>query len=475
MDRVFVSDGWRELFPNNSVQNTVAPSSDHSALFFQIQIWRPIPRRTRFRFENAWLREKRCSEIVHDCWQQSRDNSIEKRINLCAKELKAWGDRLSKKFKESLSKCRERMNRFRGGMDAFSQQCFKEAMKEYSKLLSQQEDFWKQRAKQHWLKSADNNTKYFHVYASARKKKNQIMQLKDESGNWCDWKHGLAEVIGDYFEKLFKANDVIYDEVLVSIGSRITTDQNELLTTRFTVEEVNSAIFSMHPDKSPGPDGMNPAFYQRFWDIIGNDVSSACINILSNNSIPVGLNDTLVVLIPKKKTPETMNDLRPISLCNVMMKIVTKMLANRMKEVLSNAISEMQSAFIPGRFITDNVIAAYEVNHWMKKKTQGKMGYSALKMDMSKAYDRVQWSFILAIMQKMGFADKWIIWIRLCMSTVQYNFLVSGNEVGPITPSRGLRQGDPISPYLFLLCAEGLSTLLQKKQASGAIHGCKIA
>lgn len=354
LDRVFVCERWRDGFPTNKVQNLVAPTSDHSAIYFQVQIWKPVPCRVRFRFENSWLREKRCSEIVKDCWHQSRDCNIKERIDLCAKELKAWGERLSKKFKENLSKCRDRMNRFRGGTDLFSQQCYTEAMKEYSKLLSQLEDFWKQRAKQHWLKAADNNTKYFHVYASARKKKNQIKKLKDDNGTWHDWQHDFGELIGNYYEHLFLLNEVFCDEVLEIIGSRISMVQNEMLTESFTAEEVRIAVFSMHPDKSPGPDGMNPAFYQRFWKIIGNDVSSACINVLSSNNIPAGQNDTLVVLIPKKKSLETMADLRPISLCNVMMKIITKMLANRMKRVLSGVISESQSAFIPGRFITDN-------------------------------------------------------------------------------------------------------------------------
>lgn len=135
----------------------------------------------------------------------------------------------------------------------------------------------------------------------------------------------------------------------------------------------------------------------------------------------------------------------------------------------------MQSAFVPGRLITDNVIAAFEINHWMHIRKQGKMGYSALKMDMSKAYDRVSWEFIRGIMLKMGFVSKWIDWVLLCMSTVKYSFLMSGREVGPIILKRGLRQGDPISPYLFLLCAEGLSALIQRKQEMGCLHGCKIA
>lgn len=128
----------------------------------------------------------------------------------------------------------------------------------------------------------------------------------------------------------------------------------------------------MHPDKSPGPDGLNPAFFQYFWNIIGTDVSHSCLHILSSRSMPTHLNDTLVVLIPKKKIPESMNEVRPISLCNVLMKIITKMLANRLKCVLPYIISETQSAFISGRVITDNVIASFEINHWMHRKLKEK-------------------------------------------------------------------------------------------------------
>lgn len=121
------------------------------------------------------------------------------------------------------------------------------------------------------------------------------------------------------------------------------------------------------------------------------------------------------------------------------------------------------------------MIAAFEVNHWMKRKTQGKLGFSALKMDMSKAYDKVEWNFIRDIMERMGFTSKWVDWIAMCMTSVKYNFLISGKELATIIPERGLRQGDPISPYLFLLCAEGLSALIKKKETDGLLHGCRIA
>ena len=115
----------------------------------------------------------------------------------------------------------------------------------------------------------------------------------------------------------------------------------------------------MHPDKSPGPDGMNPAFFQRFWSVVGEDVTQACLHFLNSGCLPEGINGTNIVLIPKKKNPESMGDLRSISLCNVVVKIITKTLANRLKLILPDIISEAQSAFVPGQLITDNVILAF--------------------------------------------------------------------------------------------------------------------
>lgn len=189
--------------------------------------------------------------------------------------------------------------------------------------MAQQEDFWKQRAKQHWLQSGDCNTKYFHAYASARRKKNSINQLQDENGIIRNWSNGLDEMIGSYYNKLFQSQGSDGQEILDCIEERVSRQQNEHLTYEFPGEEVKEAIFAMHPDKSPGPDGMNPAFYQRFWKIIGKDVTDLCLHILSTGCMPQSLNEALVVLIPKKNVPEVMGDLRPISLCNVLIKIVT--------------------------------------------------------------------------------------------------------------------------------------------------------
>lgn len=188
----------------------------------------------------------------------------------------------------------------------------------------------------------------------------------------------------------------------------------------------------------------------------------------------MGVNDTTLVLIPKKEQVDDPKDLRPIALCNILYKILAKVLADRLQKIIPQIISEEQFAFVPGRNITDNVLVAFEVLHYMKRKSNGQDGVVALKLDISKAYDRVSWDYLRFRMEAMGFGKKWIRWVMLCVTYVSYSISFQGSIIGPIKPTRGLRQGDSFSPYLFLLCVEGLSKALKLAASSGSIKGCKI-
>ena len=187
------------------------------------------------------------------------------------------------------------------------------------------------------------------------------------------------------------------------------------------------------------------------------------------------INYTHIALIPKNNSPEKITEFRPISLCNVIYKLVSKVLANRLKKILPHIISENQSAFVPGRQITDNVLVAFEVMHHLHKKNKGKVGQMAIKLDMSKAYDQVEWPFVEAIMHKMGFHEQWVKMIMECITTVSYSVLINGEPKGYIIPIRGLGQGDPLSLYLFLLCAKGLSAMITRAQQEKKLHGIKVA
>lgn len=173
--------------------------------------------------------------------------------------------------------------------------------------------------------------------------------------------------------------------------------------------------------------------------MLGKEVFKCCKNWLQDFSFPAELNDTNLVLIPKKEVAERMTDLRPIALCNVLHKILSKVLANRLKMILPEIISKNQSAFVPGRSITDNVLLAFEMIHHMKQKKSGSVGEITLKLDISKAYDRVSWKYLHQRMICMGFNEKFIRWVMLCVTTVQYDVCFNEKTVGPIQPKRGLR------------------------------------
>ena len=155
-----------------------------------------------------------------------------------------------------------------------------------------------------------------------------------------------------------------------------------------------------------------------------------------------------------------MAQFRPISLCNVSYKIISKVLCQRLKKVLPGLISETQSAFVAGRQISDNIMIAQEMFHALRTKPSGRNKRMAIKTDMSKAYDRMEWSFIEAVMRKMGFSETWITWIMRCITSVKYKVLMNGEPRGNIVPGRGLRQGDHLSPFIFILCTEALVSLL---------------
>ena len=230
----------------------------------------------------------------------------------------------------------------------------------------------------------------------------------------------------------------------------------------------------MGPTKAPGPDGMNALFYQKFWHVVGDMVVNAVLDFLNSGHMVLEINSTYIVLSPKIKSPEKMSDFRPISLYNVIYKIISKVLANRLKQILPNIISPTQSAFVLGHLITDNVLVAYETLHTMHGRKKGKRGSLVLKLDISKAYDWVEWSFLKGIMIRMGFLEVWVDRVMCCVTTPTYSILINGKTYGNITPSRGLRQEDPLSPYLFLLCTEGFTSLLLKAEMEKRIQGVSI-
>lgn len=402
LDRAVADAEWCSVFPHAMVQNIETLTSDHSAIFIDVE--RPIVRRRkrRFMFENAWLSDAGCKEVVEHSWQTNVDKTVPGKLTACSVDLRRWGGDLGKRLGQEISALQSRLTFFRGIYTSASLREIKEIDSRLQALLTQQHVFWRQRVKQHWLRLGYRNTKFFHHQASCRRYKNYISKLKDSTGRWCE-NEDLHHLITNYYSEIFSTQGTQMMGELDGFRQKLSQEDNISLLRPYTHEEIKLAVFSMSPDKAPGADGFNPAFFQHFWQEIGSDVSNFVIQCLHSRSFPDALNDSIITLVPKNVAPEFVTDLRPIALCNVLYKIMAKMVANRLKTVLDKIVDHTQSAFIPGRLITDNVLVASEVIHYLNHRRSGLTGWCALKLDMAKAYDRMEWVIFKGDSYRDGF------------------------------------------------------------------------
>ena len=256
--------------------------------------------------------------------------------------------------------------------------------------------------KQYWYQKGDRNTPFFHTWASHRKRINTIKEIfDDEDREWSE-PEDIGTAFELFYQKRFKMEGMVgIEECLEGLEVRVTLEMNEWLLRPFVAEEVDFAFSQMHPLKSLGPNGFAACFYHKAWNIVRSEVYAAVLDFLNGSVFHGDINETYIALISKIKNPTHITEFRLISLCNVIYKLIEKVLANRLKKVLGTNISPNQSAFIPGRLITDNIIIAFEALHTMNTRLKVAEGYMVLKLDMSKAYDRVEWNFLETVMSRI--------------------------------------------------------------------------
>ncbi|XP_050222721.1 uncharacterized protein LOC126672813 [Mercurialis annua] len=451
LDRFVINVAWKSLFPNSKVSVLDGGGSDHKPIIMMdkpgsTEIEREEKKRSRFHFEELWTTDARFDEVVQNCWAESGNVSsisdLTPKLMKCSRAFKNWGRNTFGDLKRRIAAKKEELRLILNSNDeSISVSQIISTENSLNKLLKQEEIAWKQRARAEWLAHGDRNTRYFHRRASQRRARNRIRGLRDASGTWKEKPKEVEDIVQDYFQDLFQTtnpSESDIEEITNHVGQVVTEEMNSVMSARYKADEIMEALKEINATKAPA-------------------------------------------LIPKVSNVERMCDFRPISLCNVIYKIISKTLANRLRRVIGRVIDCSQNAFIPGRQIIDSALIGFECVHVIKKSTRKVNGPLALKLDMSKAYERVEWKFIEAMMLKLGFNGGWVEKVMRCVSSVRFSFLINGVVKGACIPSRGLRQGDPLSPYLFLICAQGLSSIINNRVNAGLIQGvefgdnCKVS
>ncbi|PNX73217.1 ribonuclease H [Trifolium pratense] len=464
LDRAIGNDMWRLAFPDGYVR--VLPRIDfsdhHPILICPVDAPHPVAPK-QFCFESAWLLDKSYDNMLKNSWKLNGD--VIQSLNQVQRDIKDWKFntfdhvmRTKKEIMVRLGGIQRSMYNSRnvGGLCRLE----KKLHAELNNILRQEELMWYQRSRAKWLTDGDRNTKYYHIKTVARRRKNNILMLKDSEGHWVDDAKKLQEMVNDFYKILFSNNNIACDwsqsEITYPMLERNYMDR---LNAPINNEEVKCAIFSMKPWKAPGPDGFPAGFYQKSWEVVKEKVCDFVKEVWRNPSAISTVNQTDICLIPKISQPEYVNQFRPISLCNSIYKVVSKVVVARLKECIPIIVSPFQTGFVPGRNIHENIVVAKEMMHSMERM-KGNKGYFAIKVDLSKAYDKINWEFIWRVLMEIKLPDNLIKLIMHMVTSVETNVKWNGARNEYFRPKRGIRQGDPISPYLFVMCVDKLSHLI---------------
>ncbi|GJV52409.1 RNA-directed DNA polymerase, eukaryota, reverse transcriptase zinc-binding domain protein [Tanacetum coccineum] len=480
LDRFLVSESLAPVLQGISGYVLDCHISDHRPILLSPSSvdFGPTP----FKFYNSWLLDKNLHTIINEFWKcYSSANSNNPIVNFKnkMKDLKNVIKEWSLKRKSTQSREKEELIHKIKEFDAdISSRLTDPVVNDHRSMwidklrkIEVEEAYdYSQKAKIKWCIEADENSKFFHAMVNQNRRYLAVHGIKFE-GNWIVDPNGIKDVFFKYFEQKFQKIEVINIVNRSPFYKTLSSDQNLFLDSSVTLSEIKEAIWDCGSDKSPGPDGFTFAFYKDFWNIMQSDIVNFVHHFFSSGRVPRGCNTSFVTLIPKIPNPMVVSDFRPISLIGAQYKIIAKVLANRLARVIDSIISHEQSAFIKQRQILDGPLMVNEVIQWCKHKKSKLMVF---KIDFEKAFDSISWDFLLRVMHFMGFSEKWIKWISGCLLSATSSILINGSPTREFNINRGLRQGDPLSPFLFIIAMEGLHVAMEDAKAAGLFKGFKI-
>lgn len=341
-------------------------NSDHSPILLNSTSLEDNSRRP-FKFEAAWLRDSTC---VNEVVKARNNNVVENSMTTRHRKLKLTELALKRWNKKHFGICQQCLKELTLSLDSIqwdepSEENSKKE-KEIKVCINEQwerlEMIWKQKSRQSWLQEGDRNTKFFHLSTNIRRRKNYILAFQDDGGRWITSMEEIKNFFFSNYTELFSGPSVDPHPLIRELFPKVISEEENLDLLAIPMEdEIYGILKEMVPLKSPGPDGFHAIFYTKCWEVVKAQVVQFVQHFYKTGELPHLLNHTFIVLIPKAHYAHTFNQFRPISLCNVSYKRISKLLANRLKGFLNHIISPQQSAFVPGRSIQENSVIGQEI------------------------------------------------------------------------------------------------------------------
>jgi hypothetical protein len=478
IDRLLVSEDWLEQWTSPSLWVLPRSISDHCPLLLRPcgMEWGPKP----FRFNNHWLLHKDFLGLVEEFWRNANITGwmafiLKEKLKGLKTCIRGWNfenyglvDLKIKKLVDEIQLLDLRSEHT--GLSEGEVALRKTLFSNMWQLRRSKESLLSQRSRQTWLREGDSNTRFFHTCIKARGNRNFISALRFDDV-WVETPSAIRQATVDYFKQKFSAELWCRPKLEgVAFPSLLEAD-NMWITRPFELAEIESVVKESDGNKSPGPDGFNFAFIKAIWNICKGEIRIMFDQFHGIGSLPKSFTSYFVTLIPKINSPFTLGDFRPISLLGCLYKIVSKVLTARLASVMDRLVAPTQSAFLKGRQLVDGVVVINEVVDLARRNDQSCLIF---KVYFEKAYDSVDWSFLEYMLGRFGFCTKWKEWIRVCIFAGSMSVLINGSPSEEINIQRGLKQGDPLAPFHFLLVAEGLGGLMKRAVDTNRFRGFRV-
>ena len=464
LDRALVNLQHTVAFPSTSLHALPKPTSDHTPLLLSMST--KIPKSQIFRFENGWLLRQSFVQTVLPAWLDVRCiEDAAGQLAACLKSVRAASKvwyRRNRAPKHTIPNLKFLIHLF----DSLEEERLLSDNEMQARsmchdmlhqAIKEKAAYWKQRSKFKAITEGDANTAFHHAQATVRMRANAIrivevqgVQIANHQGKIQALTNFFSSIIGQPGSSVWN-----FDVGALFLHSARPSDE---LTRPFSESEALEAVKAMNRDSAPGPDGFGPSFYKAVWSSIKKEIM-CFLNAFHRGQVQMErINRSFMVLIPKKPGAVAVDALRPICLQNSSVKILCKILTRRLQREIGGLIDLHQTGFLKGRSISETFVFAAEVVQACNRR---KLPSLVLKLDFAKAFDTVNWAGLQCVLQARGFNQLWCQWMDCILSSSKSAVLVNGCPGSWITCKRGLRQGDPLSPYLFLLVADTLQALIK--------------